>query len=86
MAQTVKRLPTMRETRVQSLGREDFLEKEMATHSSYHSSFISLIISDQSVVPYRVLTVASQEAGKMVWYSHPFKSFPFCCDPHSQRL
>ena len=34
MAQTVKRLPTMRETRVQSLGWEDLLEKEMATHSS----------------------------------------------------
>ena len=34
MAQTVKSLPTMRETRVQSLGREDLLEKEMATHSS----------------------------------------------------
>ena len=30
MAQTVKRLPTMRETRVRSLGREDPLEKEMA--------------------------------------------------------
>ena len=27
-------LPTMRETRVQSLGQEDLLEKEMATHSS----------------------------------------------------
>ena len=34
MAQTVKRLPAMRETRVQSLGGEDPLEKEMATHSS----------------------------------------------------
>ena len=33
MAQTVKRLPTMRETWVQLLGREDLLEKEMATHS-----------------------------------------------------
>ena len=32
--QTVKRLPTMRETRVLSLGREVPLEKEMATHSS----------------------------------------------------
>ena len=30
----VKRLPTMRETQVQSLGWEDLLEKEMATHSS----------------------------------------------------
>ena len=34
VAQTVKRLPAMRETRVQFLGREDALEKEMATHSS----------------------------------------------------
>ena len=34
VAQMVKRLPTMRETRVQSLGLEDLLEKEMATHSS----------------------------------------------------
>ena len=30
----VKRLPTMRETLVQSLGQEDLLEKEMAIHSS----------------------------------------------------
>ena len=34
MAQTVKRLPTMQETRFQSLGGEDALEKDMATHSS----------------------------------------------------
>ena len=34
MAQTVKRLSTMRETQVQSLGWEDPLEKEMAIHSS----------------------------------------------------
>ena len=34
MAQTIKRLPTIQETRVQSLGREDLLEKGMATHSS----------------------------------------------------
>ena len=34
MAQTVKRLPTMRETRVPSLVQEDPLEKGMATHSS----------------------------------------------------
>ena len=34
VAQTVKRLPTMWETRVQSLGQKDLLEKEMATHSS----------------------------------------------------
>ena len=34
MAQRVKRLPAMRETWVRSLGWEDALEKEMATHSS----------------------------------------------------
>ena len=34
MAQRLKRLPAMQETWVQSLGREDLLEKEMATHSS----------------------------------------------------
>ena len=34
VAQRVKCLPAMRETWVQSLGREDPLEKEMATHSS----------------------------------------------------
>ena len=32
--QMVKHLPTMQETQVQSLGWEDPLEKEMATHSS----------------------------------------------------
>ena len=34
VVQTVKRLFTMQETRVQSLGWEDPLEKEMAIHSS----------------------------------------------------
>ena len=34
VAQMVKRLPKMWKTRFQSLGREDLLEKAMATHSS----------------------------------------------------
>ena len=34
MAQMVKCLPTMQKTRVRSLGQEDALEKEKATHSS----------------------------------------------------
>ena len=34
VAQMVKHLPTMWETQVRSLGQEDPLEKEMATHSS----------------------------------------------------
>ena len=34
VAQSVKNLPAVQETRFQSLGWEDPLEKEMATHSS----------------------------------------------------
>ena len=34
MAQRVKNLPAMQETRVPSLGREDLLEESVATHSS----------------------------------------------------
>ena len=34
VVQMVKNLPTMQDTRVQFLGREDPLEEEMATHSS----------------------------------------------------
>ena len=34
MAQTIKSLPAVLETQVRSLGREDSLEKGMATHAS----------------------------------------------------
>ena len=37
VAQMVKHLTTIWETQVQSLGQEDLLEKEMATHSSIHA-------------------------------------------------
>ena len=37
MAQKVKYLPAMQETQVQSLGWEDPMDKEMATHSSIHA-------------------------------------------------
>ena len=35
VAQRLKRLPPMQETRIRSLGWEDLLEKEMATHSVF---------------------------------------------------
>ena len=41
VAQTVKHLPAMWETRVRFLGREDPLEKEMATHYSTRARKIS---------------------------------------------
>ena len=34
MTKTVKNLSALQETQIQSLGQEDALEKEMATHSS----------------------------------------------------
>ena len=37
VAQTMKSLPAIRETRVQSLGQEDTLEKEMANPLQYSS-------------------------------------------------
>ena len=43
MAQKIKNLPAMQEARVRSLGREDPLEKEMATHSSTRAWRISWI-------------------------------------------
>ena len=58
MAQTVKRLPTMQEILVQSLGREDLLEKEMATHSSILSWKIPCLEE-----PGRLQSMGSQRVG-----------------------
>ena len=58
VAQTVKRLPTMWETRIQSLGQEDPLEKEMATHSSVLAWEIS-----RTEKPGRLQSMGSQRVG-----------------------
>ena len=59
MAQTVKNLPAIQETWVQSLGQEDPLEKGMATHSS---------ILDWTILwteePGGLQSIASQRAGR----------------------
>ena len=57
MAQTVKNLPAMQETRVQSLGGEDPLEKEMATDSSILAREIS-----QTKEPGGLQSVGSQKS------------------------
>ena len=54
MAQTVKNLPAMEETWVRSLGQEDPLEEEMATHSS---------ILAQTEKPGGLQTMGSQRVG-----------------------
>ena len=58
MAQTVKRLSPMQETRVRSLGWEDPLEKEMATHSSTLAWKIPW-----TAEPGRLLSMGSQRVG-----------------------
>ena len=58
VAQTVKYLPIEQETRVQSLGREDLLEKEMATHSSILAWEISW-----TVEPGRLQSTGLQRVG-----------------------
>ena len=58
MAQMVKRLPAMQGTWVQSLGREDPLEKEMATHSSTLAWKIPWMEE-----PGRLLSIGSQRVG-----------------------
>ena len=58
VAQAVKHLPSMQETWVQSLGQEDPLEKEMATHSSILASKIP-----QTEEPSRLQSTGSQRVG-----------------------
>ena len=58
VAQMVKHLPIVRETRVESLGREDLLEKEMATHSSILAWKISWMED-----PGRLQSMGSQRVG-----------------------
>ena len=58
LAQTVKNLPAMQETRVQSLSREDPLEKRMATHSSTLAWRIP-----QTKEPGRLQSIGLQRAG-----------------------
>ena len=58
MAQTVKRLPAMQETRVQSLGQEDPLDKAMAPHSSTLAWKIPL-----TEEPDRLQSMGSQRVG-----------------------
>ena len=70
VAQTVKRLPTMWETWVRFLGREDPLEKEMAIHSSTLAWKIPW--TEQ---PDRLQSTASQRVGLSDFTSLHFTQF-----------
>ena len=54
MAQTVKHLPATQETRIQSLGREDPLEKEMVAHCC---TFAEELHDQRSLAVHRVSRV-----------------------------
>ena len=62
VAQRLKRLPAMRETQVRSLGREDLLEKEMATHSRVLSTTLAWRIPWREE-PGRLQSMGSQRVG-----------------------
>ena len=72
LAQTVKRLPTVRETQVRSLGWEDPWEKEMATHSSTLAWKIPWMEN-----PGRLQSTGSQRVDTT--------DFPFTLQAHNQQ-
>ena len=65
LAQMVKHLPAMWETWVQSLGREDALEKEMATHSSTLAWKIPW-----TEEPCRLQSMGSQSRTRLSYFTH----------------
>ena len=62
VAQTVKRLSTMRETRVRFLGRKDPLEKEMAIHSFFFPGTLAWK-TPWTEEPDRLQSMVSQRVG-----------------------
>ena len=60
MAQTIKHLPAMQRTWVQSLGQNDSLEKGKATHSSILAQRIP-----QTEVPGRLQSMGSQSGARL---------------------
>ena len=67
VAQMVKHLPTMRETRVRSLGREDPLEKEMATQYPLEKE----MATHSSILEKEMAIHSSILAWKISWTEEP---------------
>ena len=61
VAQTVKKLPAMQGTQVRSLGQEDPLEKEMATHCSILAWRIPWTVTHQVPLSHGILQARIQE-------------------------
>ena len=76
VAQMVKCLPTMQETWLQSLGRDDLLEKEMATHSS-----ILAWKNPWTEEPHRLQSMGSQRKESGVQREDDMLSVSTACKP-----
>ena len=74
VAQTVKNLPTLRDTEVQSLGREDLLEREMATHSSTLAWEIPW-----TEKPGRLQSMGPQTRTRLSDFTFTFMTYTFQC-------
>ena len=71
MAQMVKRLPAMQDSQVQSLGREDPLEKVMATHSSGETH------GQRSLVSYSPWGCKKSEKTEQITHTHTHRVMDF---------
>ena len=81
VAQTVRHLPTVQETRVQSLGWEDLLEKEMATQSSILAWKIPWMEE-----PGRLQSMGSQRVGtRLSDFTFTFTSISFALGGSSKK-
>ena len=78
MAQTVKNPPAMWETWVRSLGQEDPLEKEMATHSSILACRIPWTEEPGGLQSMRSLQAGVREAGRPGVRLCEFKVYSVC--------
>ena len=77
MAQTVRCLPAIQDTRARSLGQEDALEKEMATHSSTLAGKIPW-----KGEPCKLQSMGSQRVGHNCVTSLHFKNCLVLCVCH----
>ena len=75
LAQRLKHLPAMQETRVRSLGREEPLEKEMATHSIFLPGEYP---GERSLVGYRPLGPKELDMIHDYWKKHRFDYMGLC--------
>ena len=78
VSQLVKNLPAMKETWVQSLGREDYLEKGKATHSSILAWRISWTRKESDTTEQLSLSHAASSLLKIELFTQLTSEFPKC--------